>query len=68
MIAPTYTTADARDALQHCDAGTDRRQWVRILAAAKDAGLSVEDVLTWSASAPNFGGERDVMTAWRAWC
>ena len=66
MIAPTYTTADARDALQHCDAGTDRRQWVRILAAAKDAGLSVEDVLTWSASAPNFSGERDVMTAWRS--
>jgi putative DNA primase/helicase len=60
-----YTAEDARDALQHCDPGTDRRQWVRIMAAAKDAGLSFDDVLAWSASAPNFSNERDVQTAWR---
>lgn len=60
-----YTAADAFDALQHCDPGTDRHQWVRVMAAAKDAGLSFEDVLTWSASAPNFTSERDVLTAWR---
>lgn len=65
MPATAYTAEDARDALQHCDPGQPRREWVRILAAAKDAGLSFEDVLTWSASAPNFASERDVQTAWR---
>lgn len=65
MTRRDYTADDARDALQHCDPGTDRRQWVRIMAAAKDAGLPFDDVLTWSASAPNFTSERDVQTAWR---
>lgn len=60
-----HTSADALDALQHCDPGLPRREWVRIMAAAKDAGLSFEDVLTWSASAPNFSSERDVLAAWR---
>lgn len=60
-----YTDADARDALQHCDAGQPRREWVRLLAAAKAAGLSFEVALAWSASAPNFKDERDVLTAWR---
>ncbi len=60
-----YTAADAFDALQHCDPGADRRQWVRLLAAAKAAELQFDDVLAWSASAPNFDSERDVMTAWR---
>lgn len=60
-----YTEADARDALHHCDPAQDRRQWVRLMAAAKDAGLSFDDVLTWSASAVNFKSERDVLTAWR---
>ena len=60
-----YTEADARDALQHCDAGQPRREWVRLLAAAKAAGLSFEVALAWSASAPNFKDERDVLTAWR---
>lgn len=60
-----HTAADALDALQHCDPGQPRREWVRIMAAAKDAGLSFEDVLAWSASAPNFSSERDVLAAWR---
>ncbi|WP_338416381.1 AAA family ATPase [uncultured Sphaerotilus sp.] len=61
-----YTAADAIDALQHCNPGADRRQWVRTMAAAKDAGLSFDDVLTWSATAANFKGERDVAAAWRS--
>ena len=65
MTAASYTEADARDALHHCDPAQDRRQWVRLLAAAKDAGLTFDDVLTWSASAANFKSERDVLTAWR---
>lgn len=65
MIRRDYTEADARDALHHCDPAQDRRQWVRLMAAAKDAGLSFDDVLTWSASAANFKSERDVLTAWR---
>ncbi len=64
-MSDRYTEADARDALHHCDPAQDRRQWVRLMAAAKDAGLSFDDVLTWSASAANFKSERDVLTAWR---
>ena len=64
-MSDRYGIDDARDALHHCDPAQDRRQWVRLLAAAKDAGLSFDDVLTWSASAANFSSERDVMTAWR---
>ena len=65
MNRSDYTEDDARDALHHCNPGQPRREWVRILAAAKAAGLSFDDVLSWSASAPNFGGPRDVVTAWR---
>lgn len=62
----TYTVDEARDALQHCDPHQPRREWVRLLAAAKDAGLDLADVCTWSATAPNFKSERDVADAWRS--
>lgn len=62
----SYGTDDAREALQHCDPGTDRAGWVRVLAAAKAAGLEEADALAWSATAPNFKNERDVRTAWRS--
>lgn len=65
MSRRNYTAEDAREALQHCDPGTDRHQWVRILAAAKDAGVPFDEALTWSASAPNFTSERDVQAAWK---
>lgn len=65
-MSDRYTTADAREALQHCDPGQPRREWVRLLAAAKDAGLDLADVSTWSATAPNFKSERDVADAWRS--
>lgn len=61
-----YTVDDAREALQFCAPGQPRREWVRLMAAAKDAGLSFEDVCNWSASAPNFKSDRDVSDAWRS--
>ena len=66
MTVGTYSQDDARDALQFCDPGIDRAGWVRLLAAAKDAGLSFEDVRDWSATAPNFHSDRDVSAVWRS--
>lgn len=65
-MARDYTADDALDALQFCDPGQPRREWVRLLAAAKDAGLSLDEVATWSAAAPNFSGNASVATAWRS--
>lgn len=65
-MAREYTADDALDALQFCDPGQPRREWVRLLAAAKDAGLSLDEVATWSAAAPNFSGNASVAAAWRS--
>ncbi len=56
----------ARSALMACDPGVPRIEWVRLLAAAKDAGLTVDDADEWSVSAANYGGRRDVEGAWRS--
>ncbi|TIC85189.1 AAA family ATPase [Crenobacter intestini] len=56
----------ARSALFACDPGVPRIEWVRLLAAAKDAGLTVDDADEWSVSAANYGGRRDVEGAWRS--
>ena len=61
-----YTPQDARAALSFIDPGTDRDSWVRTLMAAKAAGLSADDAVTWSASAPNFKNERDVVSVWNS--
>lgn len=61
-----YTPEQARDALQAIDPGCDRQTWVKVMAGAKAAGLDVDDVTAWSATAGNFTGERDVMNAWRS--
>jgi putative DNA primase/helicase len=61
-----YTPEHAREALQYIDPGQDRHGWVRTLAAAKAAGLDLDDVCAWSAAAPNFKSERDVSDAWRS--
>jgi len=61
-----YSTEQARDALQTIDPGCDRQTWVKVMASAKAAGLDVDDVTAWSATAGNFSGERDVMNAWRS--
>lgn len=61
-----YPPEHAREALQYIDPGQDRHGWVRTLAAAKAAGLDLDDVCAWSAAAPNFKSERDVSDAWRS--
>lgn len=62
----TYTVEDAREALKYCDPGQPRLEWVKLVAAAKDAGLDLEDVIAWSATAPNFKSDRDVSDTWRS--
>lgn len=54
----------ARSALQAIDPACPRAEWLRIAIAAKAAGLSFDDFLAWSESAPNFGNERDCRGAW----
>lgn len=56
----------ARTALWALDAGVDRREWVRIGCAAKAAGLAFEDFNDWSATAGNYGGQRDASDAWKS--
>jgi putative DNA primase/helicase len=56
----------ARSALFHLDAGCDRSEWIRIGMAAKAAGVSSDDWLTWCASGGNFGGERQSLAVWRS--
>ncbi|MEY8689605.1 MAG: phage/plasmid primase, P4 family [Leptothrix sp. (in: b-proteobacteria)] len=62
----TYSVDEARAALKFCDPQVKRDEWFRILAAAKAADLTFDDVLLWSSTASNFKGERDVQSAWRS--
>ena len=55
----------ARGALDAIDPACSREEWHRIGRAAIAAGLTVDDLADWSAGAPNYGGERDVRTAFR---
>lgn len=55
----------ARSALMACDAGVSRADWVRLLAAAKAAGVDFDTVDAWSASAPNYRNTKDVQSVWR---
>ena len=56
----------AREALRHLDAGCPRQEWAVIGMAAKDAGLDVDDFISWSRGAANFDSERDCRDAWRS--
>lgn len=56
----------ARDALHAIDPGCPRDEWHRIGRAAIAAGLTVDDLIEWSAPAANFAGERDVRSAFRS--
>lgn len=60
-----FTIADALDALHAIDAGADRETWVRILAAAKAAGLSLDQVDHWSSGGGNYKGKRDLQQNWK---
>jgi len=57
--------ARARSALHAIDAGIPRAQWHEIGRAALAAGLTLEDLDEWSASAPNYRGRKDIDVAFR---
>lgn len=56
--------ARAQSALNAISSDCDRETWVRILAAAKAAGLDFEVVHDWSAGATNYKGRKDVLSVW----
>jgi len=62
---PPIEPERARSALMAIDPGCDRLTWVRVMTAAKAAGLPFEDVNQWSAGAGNYKGEKDVRSVWR---
>lgn len=55
----------ALDALHSLDAGSTRDEWFRAGAAALAAGLDLEDIDAWSSTAGNYGGTKDVRSAFR---
>ena len=55
----------ARDALQFIDPGCDRETWHAIGRAAIAAGLSVDEIDAWSATAGNYAGTKDVHAAFK---
>lgn len=56
----------ARAALQTIPPDIPREEWHEIGRAAIAAGLTVDDVDTWSESAGNYTGRRDVVSAFRS--
>ncbi|WP_310460683.1 toprim domain-containing protein [Sphaerotilus sp.] len=61
-----YTAADAFDAGQFVPMDGTRDDWVRALAAGRDAGLTDDELIGLSACAPNYGGERATRAALRS--
>lgn len=55
----------ASDALHYLDAGCTRDEWHKIGRAAIAAGLTIDDLDTWSATGGNYTGSRDVQAAFR---
>ena len=60
-----HDTARATDALHYLDAGCTRDEWHKIGRAAIAAGLTIDDLDTWSATGGNYAGSRDVQAAFR---
>lgn len=56
---------NALEALQTIPANLPRDEWHEIGRAALAAGLTVDDLDTWSATAENYSGRRDVEAAFR---
>lgn len=59
-------TERASKALFSLDPGAPRETWVRIGMAAKEAGLSEDDFISWSAKARNYKSESDCRSTWRS--
>ena len=62
----TQSGLGAVSALRALDPGVDRETWVRILMAAKAAGISLEEAIEWSSRADNFDGAGSVKTVWKS--
>ena len=58
-------TDRARDALHSMDPGCDRPTWHKIGRAGIAAGLTVDEIDTWSSTAGNYKGTRDVQASFR---
>ena len=65
MRNPHIELERARSALSAVDPGCDHDKWVRVMTAAKAAGLDFEALNEWSAGAGNYKGEKDVLAVWR---
>lgn len=66
MTPRQYTPADAFNAGQFVPMDGTRDEWVRALAAGRDAGLTDEELIGLSACAPNYGGEKATRAALRS--
>ena len=62
----THSGFDAVSALRALDPGVDREKWVRMLMAAKAAGILLEEAIEWSSGANNFDGPGAVKTVWKS--
>ena len=60
-----YDLRRAHDALHSLDAGCDRETWHKTGRAAIAAGLTIDDLDAWSATGDNYGGSRDVQSAFK---
>ena len=66
MSESSQDTIRALSALNAIDPDCDRKTWVKLAAAAKDAGLSLEDFDEWSKTGTSYGGASDTRAAWKS--
>lgn len=59
-------TDTALSALQSIDAGLDREIWVKIGTAAKIAGISEQDFISWCQTGSNYSNDSDCKAAWKS--
>ncbi|MHB1677345.1 MAG: DUF3987 domain-containing protein [Sulfuriferula sp.] len=65
-LAPANDQQRAYSALMSLDAGLPRTDWAKIGMAAKSAGLTEDDFISWSRQAANFENEADCKSAWKS--
>ncbi len=64
-VAAQDDATRALDALEFIAPPLDREEWVKLLMAAHDAGISADAACAWSERGPNFD-ERDFRSTWRS--
>ncbi|MBK6865984.1 MAG: PriCT-2 domain-containing protein [Ideonella sp.] len=62
----SHSGFDASSALRALDPGVHREAWIRILTAAKAAGISLDEAIDWSSPAANFEGASTVKAVWKS--